>query len=204
MKKNILLITCAFISFMTEAQAPIFPLSDQGWDTIENAYYKDTNNELDSFVGTYIHTEGATTFKIILKKQEMFYNPVTSYYEDRIVGDYQFIKDGVEIVNALDKIEPMISDRVEHLLYGNWILNKCTYMPDGDCILGEKRLNISLVDPNSEEHYGRLIIKHRLINGQQALKGLMFFSLVNPSGPPDRVIVEPDLTWQRRFILIKQ
>jgi hypothetical protein len=83
--KKLLIISIFTIGFACKAQSPIFPLED--WDEEQsNAYYKDLDNELDTFEGTWLYTNGNTSWKIILKKEITFFND--KYYEDLIVGEY--------------------------------------------------------------------------------------------------------------------
>ena len=50
MKKNII-ISLLLVCFSCKAQQPVIPLDDNTADVINNAYYKDLNNDLNKFVG---------------------------------------------------------------------------------------------------------------------------------------------------------
>ncbi|PQJ31411.1 hypothetical protein BST92_05515 [Nonlabens arenilitoris] len=202
--KYIITLLITLVHFYNYAQQPVLTLQDQGFRNIDNAYYKDNNNELDSFEGTWLFTDGNNSLKIVLEKEVMYYNG--SYYEDRIRGEYQYIKNGVEIVNTLIRLNDTILQPSfsRHEIYGNSILRDCFYIPLNDCNTGELRLRVSFMDPNSNEHYGEMILKHRVINGQDALKAYIGFGLTNPSGPADRVISDPDLPWQGEYVMFKQ
>ena len=59
----------AFFLFLTacKAQSPIYDISDLR-DGPKNSYYKDINNVLDGYDGTYLYKNGSTSLKFILNK----------------------------------------------------------------------------------------------------------------------------------------
>ena len=62
--KQIFLITLIIFSFFNcKAQSPIIAIDSLGMHNTENAYYKDLNNELNSFEGTWLYTNGNTSLK---------------------------------------------------------------------------------------------------------------------------------------------
>src|SRR5690606_22916851 len=99
MKQLIITIAFTLILLNCKAQNPIVSLED--WDGTEqqNTYYKDVNNVLNDFEGTWLYTNGNTSLKIVLVKNTMFFNG--DYYEDIIIGGYQYIVDGTEEINTL-------------------------------------------------------------------------------------------------------
>ncbi len=93
------------LAFGCKAQTPVFPLFNNPNSKIENAYYKDIDNYRDQFVGTWLYTNGSTSLKIILKKINMCpstgFGSVSIYYEDYLVGEYEYIENGVLKVSTL-------------------------------------------------------------------------------------------------------
>jgi len=74
MKNLQILVVLLFVYANCNAQSPIFPLDD--WDNRQaNAYYKDLNNDLDPFIGTWVYApetqslNGETFIKIVLYKK---------------------------------------------------------------------------------------------------------------------------------------
>ncbi len=56
MPKFLFFVFVAFGSFSCKAQNPIISLDNKGQDgIINNAYYKDVDNVLDAYVGTWIY-----------------------------------------------------------------------------------------------------------------------------------------------------
>lgn len=79
----ILLITILFSS-TSIAQSPVVDIENKPSfrETVTNTYYKDINNFMNPFVGTWIYTNGNTSFKIVLVKETMQYTG--EHYTDYI------------------------------------------------------------------------------------------------------------------------
>lgn len=193
---RIIIIVVTILSINCKAQSPIMPLNEWGEEQI-NAYYKDLDNDLDDFVGTWIYTEGNTTLKIKLKKEVMHFNG--KYFEDLIVGEYQYIKNGVELINTLGDINSL--EAYEHNIFGQNIYNSCIPFPASDCEDGEIRLDLSVFDTLVNYSYDFLFHK-RIVNGEPALKAfnVCYYHDTVPIGtePP-----EPTLPCQNEIILMK-
>lgn len=196
--KHVIIILVSTISFLNcKAQSPIYPL-DNWTDKQPNAYYKDLNNDLNAFEGTWLYTNGTTSLKIVLVKKIMSYNG--KFYWDLMIGEYQYIENGVEKINTLADLSLNLG--YSHKITGNSIYSTCTYLPIDDCIDGEKRLGLSLVNPGTR-HYAEVTLHKRVVNGQQALKAYMSFTYI---GPYDETgdMPNPTMPWQGIYTLIKQ
>ncbi|MDC1265621.1 hypothetical protein N8009_02380 [Flavobacteriaceae bacterium] len=170
-------------------------------DAPYNSYYKDVNNVLNDFEGTWLYTNGNTSLKIILTKNIQYFNG--KFYEDIIVGGYQYIENGVEKINTLsDANIPNIGRDAS--IKGNNIYDNCSIIPADDCIDGEKRLDLSIEDTITKEHFGDLILHKRTVNGQEALKAMIDIGYVgrNYHDVPTPLPTMP--SQMRNIILIKQ
>lgn len=140
-----------------KAQSPVIDLfGSQSYGTVDGAYYKDVNGFLNQYIGTWLYTNGTTSLKIVFQKREQKYvggaPPV--FYEDMLVGEYQYIENGVEKVNTLNQInvdfgQSSVALTHLHHLWGNVDI----WYPEGkpkcsECAPNEKRLLIHLNDPN--------------------------------------------------------
>jgi len=86
--KNILFIL-TFIFISCKSQQQIIPLGTKGFH-IEGAYYKDLNNDLNPYIGSWKGVfEGKTFFIIFTKIKE--YEPIGKYYQDRLMGRYKML-----------------------------------------------------------------------------------------------------------------
>jgi len=202
MKKIIFTITLGLIFFNCKAQSPILNMEDTNVTKSkapDNSYYKDVNNVLNNYEGTWLYTDGNTSLKIILVKSTLYFNG--KFYEDLLIGGYQYIENGIEKINTLsDANDPSIGRGAS--IKGNNIYNDCEYLPVDDCIENEKNLHISIKDVTSSGHFGALRIFKRNINGQEALK---INIIMNYYGDETSDTPEPTLPWSlKNIILLKQ
>lgn len=167
--KKIYIIFIFLIAFNSKAQNPIINLD--GWNLIgtQNAYYKDIDNYLNDYVGTWLYTNGTTSFKIVLEKKEML--PVGNYYADYIVGEYQYIENGIEKINTL----PNLSQIVNSSIGGNNIIKNTNKVRPrcNDCPPDGRRIKITLYD-RAKRMNADFTLQRITINGQPALKGLIY------------------------------
>lgn len=168
MIKNLNILVLLLLSINCKAQSPIIDIIDDDGSEVNGAYYKDVNNLLNPFEGTYVYTSGSTTLKIVLVKKVLQYN--SQYYEDLIIGEYQYIKDGVQIANTLSEITTTYLNQRNHKIEGNLIVDKnyrvwkCT-----SCSLTENRLSTQIEDVVSER-FAELVLRRTTEGGQEVMK----------------------------------
>ncbi|MFL9843881.1 DUF6705 family protein [Flavobacterium rhizosphaerae] len=94
--------------------------------TTDGIYYKDLDNDLDYYVGTWEYVSGTTTLTIILEKRIMkhFQDNYNDYYEDILVGEYRYVENGVEKVNTLANISTIYDNAYEHYICGNALVGQ--------------------------------------------------------------------------------
>src|SRR5690606_26646642 len=97
--KKIVLISVFVSSLYTYSQnPPIVPIEEWDGRGVSGTYYKDTNNVYNQFEGEWLWQSGNNSLRIILQKKEQVSQQIfgVSYYEDMLVGEYQYIKNGIE------------------------------------------------------------------------------------------------------------
>ena len=171
---------------------------------VSGAYYKDINNLLDPYVGTWVYSSPTDTLKIKLRKviRAPFIN---NSFEDLIVGEYQYIKNGVEKINTLSNFSTNYPMQRAHKINGNNILEnhnipKCNY-----CNPNEKRLRLILVEPLSQ--WGAdLNLRLIDVNGQPALEVYKWGTPppARVEGDPTTGHANPIIEIGANFIMIKQ
>jgi len=87
MKKSILQIL-VILSFVFSCKAQTYPLRTY-IDIPENAYLKDTNNELNDYVGTWKGNWDNKTIYMTFKKITNKYDDVMKYYADFLIGKFK-------------------------------------------------------------------------------------------------------------------
>jgi hypothetical protein len=165
--KKIILFTLTILAIGCSAQTPIIDITAQNGTTISGAYYQDDGLLLNQFEGTWLYTNGSTSFKIILLKKVMQYN--SQYYEDMIIGEYQYIENGIEKVNTLSLINNNYPNQILHNIAGNSVISNANKPFCNDCEEFEKRLRLMFTDPYSK-HYGQMIVRKIMLGSQEAIK----------------------------------
>lgn len=166
--KTLKIIITALLAIHCKAQTPIIDVIETRMDQPDGYYVKDINNLLNPFEGTYIYTNGTTTFKMVLVKKAQQFNG--RYYEDLIIGEYQYIENGVEKVNTLNQINTVYNDQRSHNIDGNFVVNnnfrewKCPL-----CNPNEKRLSLSIRDA-ATDNYAHIGMRRTTESGQEVMK----------------------------------
>jgi hypothetical protein len=166
--KNIILIIIAIVfTIECSAQTKVVNITKTSSSLEANLYCKDIDNSLDPFVGTWIHTDGNTSLKIVLKKELKFYTGEN--YKDLIVGEYQYIENGVEKINTLSRLDSSYIKRWDHAISGNFILKNDSPPKCEDCLPNQKRVKLTFRDP-IQERMGKFILQKIIVDGKPALK----------------------------------
>ena len=167
--KKITTIFALFALFSCKAQQIIVPLgSDNDALDSPNYYIKDVNSLLDKYVGTWKYTNSNTEVTIVLKKEIHYATSNNTYYEDLLVGEYQYVKDGIIIVNTLADMNNPIIKGYRHKISGGILISKFNYPACTSCGLDEKRVELFINHPIEEFAQGRLVLRHILdVNGER-------------------------------------
>lgn len=139
MKSKIILTQILFtlVIIVANAQNPILPITTERHNILDGAYIKDTNNDLDKFVGTWQYSQGNDEFTVEIQKIEMYTNDQINYFKDILVGKFKYIQNGVVIADYINSIDNQISGSI--LSFDN--LNKAhLYLNDPQ----RKRINYNL------------------------------------------------------------
>ena len=87
--KNILASIFIITFFSCKAQQQVLSMNTKGF-SIEGVYYKDLDNELNIFEGTYTGTFENKTFIITLIKTKI-HDPIGNYDQDMLIGKYRML-----------------------------------------------------------------------------------------------------------------
>ena len=126
-------------------------------------YYKDLNNDLNKFVGTWKWEENNTSFTIKLQKIEQYYDG--EYYRDMLIGEYKYVNNGNIVVNTLPLLNDSNIAGSYHNISGSRILNKFQPLRCEDCTTAERRVKLFFDDQNMTYKQTSLWLRHRVING---------------------------------------
>lgn len=173
MKKIIILIIFLNISCATKGQ--VFNLyNNPNYGSVPNAYYKDINNFLNQFEGTWRFQQGAEQLEIKLRKKEMMLQNPGPYqiYEDVLIGEYKYLNAaGVEKVNSLPNFTVEHLKDTDYNLYSGPKLQNSSYPICNQCPTGTERLYMFFDEPaNDDIGLGAiLILKHVTESGVEKL-----------------------------------
>ncbi len=101
MKKLFIL---AIFGLIISCKAQTYPLRTFT-EIPENAYLKDTNNELNSYTGTWKATWNNKTIYITLKKMTNTYDTVFKYYRDFLIGKFKVVDNNGKVLFDNTNIE---------------------------------------------------------------------------------------------------
>lgn len=92
-----------FLTTLLFAQSPILPLNTPYEQITNNAYLKDTQNQLTPFVGTWNYQQGNIKVTIKFQKVMQYQDSSKKYYYDRLKANYKVEKNGVVVYNNLNQ-----------------------------------------------------------------------------------------------------
>lgn len=181
--KKVIIILLFIVSNYSIAQSPVLNIHTTYQD-IENAYYKDIDNFQNQFIGTWVYTDAAKTIRFRFIKKEMFYfQSVKSYYIDVLVGEMQYIENGVEKINSLMNLNANHLKIFSYSLHGT-IKIANNYPPIcNECPQNIERLPMSYDEPtnNDEGLEAYFVMRRADENGVQKIK-IQYFLSNGPSG----------------------
>lgn len=177
MKNKIIIIALTLFSFFScKAQTPIIDLhNNDNYGEVTNAYYKDIENFQNQFIGTWLYENGNTSLKVRFRKLEMFYtnNGVTNFFIDVLVGEYQYIENGVEKVNTLMNLNVNYNDYISYNLFSFGDKISLTTFPKcNECPPSTERMSMFFNEPtNDDAAITALFVMRKVIeNGIEKIK----------------------------------
>jgi hypothetical protein len=155
-----------------KAQSIIKSLDGDGscppYDT--NCYEKDVNNEFGKFVGTWKYINGNTELTFKLKKEILYQIYEDRSFQDLLVGEYQYIENGVVKVNTLSDFNDTNIKGYDHNISGGVF----THITPNYCIINsdnqEVKIKVSLSDPNNFDITGNVILRYVNEDGIEKLQ----------------------------------
>lgn len=173
MKKIIYSITFFCITNLILAQNPILNIHTEDFADIENAYYKDSDNFYNQFIGTWIYTDAFKTIRFRFVKREMFYRQsVKNCYVDYLIGEMQYIENGVEKINSLSNLNNSHTEIFEYSIYSYGKAHFSSYPKCVECPENVQRISMRYNEPTNDDVGldAAFIIRRADENGVQKIK----------------------------------
>ncbi len=161
MKKIILALILLFC-LQSKAQSPVIDIPNWNGKTSPPYFYlKDLSHNLDPYVGTWLYTNGTTSLRIVLQIKEQVLRG--NYYEDILIGEFQYISNGAELFNSLADLNAYLPSPYYHNIHGNYM--PTTYSPF-DVVSPIRRIHTFMKDNTGNT----LEIQKTSVNGQDAIE----------------------------------
>ena len=184
-----------------KAQSVIKPLQSSETCPPEdtNCYEEDLNNEFEKFIGTWKFQNNNTEITFKLKKEEHYQTSPNSNYQDLLVGEYQYIENGIEEVNTLADFDSSTILGFQHNLSGGvFTYNLPTYCDDNSTS-SEIKITLSIEDPNDQYTSGKVILRYINDDGIEKLETCIY-DYTNDGDDPNARISIPD----GNYVFVKQ
>ncbi len=200
MMKNLNILVLLLLSINCKAQT--VTLTTPRYQILQGAYFKDTLNDMDKFVGTWQYSNGVDLLTIIIQKKTNVYNG--KHYEDLLIGEYSYVNNGIEVVNTL----PLLNDNTiigrEHNISGRHLILNNIYITCNDCGTNEKRFMLNFHDPERNYLSLSLVLRYLTPNIGEPIK--MTATLISNGGgiiPEENSPTNPRIPYGE-YLMIKQ
>ncbi|MCK7590504.1 hypothetical protein M0G43_07970 [Subsaxibacter sp. CAU 1640] len=157
-----------FCILSCKSQSPIVGLDARMYNTPDGAYYKDLNNELDKFVGTWKFTGNNSEFNMVLGKIEQM--EIMNDYRDYLKGEYSYIENGSELVNTL----PLNLSSNDNNVGGSYIIDDNNFLSCDDCSPNERRIKLFFKDPERDYLNLNMVIRYMVGSSPEQIQVIIY------------------------------
>ena len=170
--KNSIIILIIITTLSCKAQSIIKPMGSGDFCSDNpDCYEKDINNEFGKFAGTWKYQNKNNEITLKLKKEEHVQISNDSEFEDLLVGEYQYIANGVEKANTLADFNNVNISGYSHKITGGSFIHR---LPSYYCIdnsdPAEIKVNVFIKHPVDRNVDGQLILRYVNDNGTEKLE----------------------------------
>ena len=131
MKNFITILLLALININCKAQNTNNTTNTDYTNLPNGCYLRDINNYLNPYVGEWKYVNGSTTLLIKLRKIVNYNNG--TYSEDMLIGEYQYVENGIEKINTLANFSTNFLDQYFHDINGNMLKRNADSPACNDC-----------------------------------------------------------------------
>lgn len=163
------------------------------WDGTKTngAYYKDVDNELNQFEGTYKYVNGNNELTMVFKKHINFY--MFPYSEDLLAGEIKYKKDGVTLFDNLNKINQNLTNKYLHDICGNSLITNTVRPICEDCLPNQFRARLIFFGRSNNDIGGSVFLQKFTEGGQEKMKVLILYG--ERSYQDGEPILSPLIPW---------
>jgi hypothetical protein len=169
--KHIIILILIITALSCKAQSLIKPLGTRSCPTYDsNCYEKDVNNEFEKFVGEWKYENGNTSLTLKLKKELHYQIANNQNYMDLLVGEYQYVENGVEKANTLNDFNNVSISGYEHKIAGGIFLHRLPSYCTDNSTPQEIKIELFIEDPNDSFIEGSIFLRYVNDNGTEKLE----------------------------------
>ncbi|MFT4780527.1 MAG: hypothetical protein ACJAZK_002970 [Psychroserpens sp.] len=168
---------------LSSCKAQNAPLYRADPDLPEGTHYKDLDNDLNDFVGTWKWQNNDSIVIIKFQKWEDIYDSDYNQYEDYLVGAYKFTVNGTIIEDNLSQLNDNSIFILDHYIAGNTILHKGQYPKCENCDDNQRQVFVYFTDPQREYLNSAMVLRYKVEGGIEKME-VVFYSFnytVQPS-----------------------
>ncbi len=183
MKTQIVLYVAIIICTVSCNAQQIVPIFNEPFKRPIPYYSKDIDGDYNDYEGTWLWQDGNDSWEITFDKK--VWVPDGNSFEDLLIGEYKYIKNGTVLVNSLP-IDQNINKYEDHNIYGGAISTlRRTGPPCPECSTDARFIHASLTDPTRSGIYGQIIFSRFIENGIEKMRMRAFTTYNEPAGDPD-------------------
>jgi hypothetical protein len=172
--RNIYISLLLIILLISSCKAQNAPLYRIDRDNPEGTHFKDLDNDLSDFVGTWKWQSNDSIVTIEFQKWEDIIFEDTNQYEDMLVGAYKFTVNGTVIQDYMSQLEENSIYIYEHNIVGNTILHKGQYPKCTECTDDERQVFVYFTDPEREYLNSAIVLRHKVNNGIEKMNVILY------------------------------
>ena len=166
------LILLAIITTLSCKAQNIVPIYERPYDLPSPPrYYKDVDNDFNTYEGEWKYEENNTSFTIVFNKKTMVPRNNENTFRDYLIGAYSYTVNDLELVNSFPLITNPENIRENHI-DGSVITTLIrAYMPPcSECEVNVRYIILSLTDPNRPGLYGDICMVYFIDNGVEKIR----------------------------------
>ncbi len=152
-KYNITLVL--LIVFLNAVNSQQLALNQINVSNMRNNTFVDADSDLEPYVGTWLFQQGNTSFKIVLQKKTQSYDSELNSYFDMLIGEYEYIENGVTIVNTLPLLDNTSIGDFNHNINGYSLRRNFNIEPGN-----VRRVKLEIRDPEYPYLRDFILLRH--------------------------------------------
>ena len=174
MKKIILTTISIFLASINLNAQTIKSIYDDGLYYESGMYYKDVDNDMNKFEGTWVFENGNIKLTIVLQKRlQVYIGSPWNCYADEVIGGYKYEIGNTVIVNTIPDTNLSLS-HYENTIGGSSIVSNNRPPACTNCVADERRLLLHWKEPLSPYIMNHMMLRYYEEFNQSYIEAKLF------------------------------